>query len=206
MSSYNKLTIDSLSMSLDNVIVSISERLANYGIYTYNSKDIQAWRQSIAYYSCLYDFLHEYIEGNEEVEINDLLDVIRMSLSSTSIGAASVIKVDKFNSLPESTEDVILSVNGTIYTELVPILVNNNQILNLEVLYSGTDPITYISASIDTLMIADETGHIYINGYYIQYSNSNIIPITITVYKADNTTETKVYGIIIFDAPLDSPD
>lgn len=200
MSSYNKLTIDSLSMSLDNVIVSISERLNNYGAYTFNSKDIQAWRQSVAFYACIYDFLHEYIDGNEDTELTDLVDVLRMSLSSTDIGAASVIKIDKFNSLPSSTEDIILLVNNTEYNDQTPIVVNTNQVLNIEAVYNGTSAIDYLEVNMDTLTIADELGNVYINGYYVQYSGSSVIPVICTVHYQDQTTTTKTFSIVIFDA------
>lgn len=199
MSKYSSEIDGIIDNGIDKSVKEISERLLDYGKFTYNALDVRQYKNQLIYFTTLENFLSEYVEGEEEVPTEDLLTIARISNSSVRLGGVSSGTSSAVPSTVAAINDVIFKVNkepvGGVY------LGRMNEIISLETEYVGDKDVTLMHMEIDGGVSAtEEATEVFINNYKIAYDGSLIKEVTITLTLDGNPTPmVTVFAIVIVD-------
>lgn len=186
MSQYSQEVEGLVGLGIAKTINEIGARVGNYGAYTYNSRDIKGWINSLSYYSAIANFLDEYVEGNEEMDFDKLSLVIKLSLSSSKAGSSSVISTSYTQpvQLPVGT-GVALLINNILQTE-APFYLNENDLCDIKAIYSGPESVDMIRLEVDSIAVAEESTSVFLSNYKINYVGIQTKEINVYVYFTGN--------------------
>jgi len=186
MSQYSQEVEGLVGLGLAKTINEIGARVGNYGAYTYNSRDIKGWIDSLSYYSSIANFLDEYVEGNEEIDFEKLSLVIKLSLSSSKAGSSSVVSTNYTQpiQLPVGV-GVSLFINNTLLST-APFSLNENDICDIRAVYSGPEIVDMVRLEVDSVAVAEEATTVFLSNYKINYVGVQTKEINVFVYFAGN--------------------
>lgn len=196
MSKYSTEVDGLVELGITKTINEIGARIGNYGAYTYNSKDVKGWIDSLSYYSAIANFLDEYVEGTEEMDFNKLSLIIKMSMSNVRAGSSSAISTDYNRPLPLlPNSGVSVFVNGSLLTGS-PFSVNSGDICNILAVYSGNETVSMMRMEVDSIAVAEESTSVFLNNYQINYIDVQTKEIRVYVYFEGNPTPTLTLALV----------
>jgi hypothetical protein len=206
MSNNSSEILGLIHVSIERIIQELSTRLNNYGAYTYDSIDVRYWKNALIYYTSLENFLDEYAEGNEEIDFEELYTVVKIALSSVSVGGGSV---ETTNILPKpgpiGVDEITLHINGVNHGGLSPFAVNEDDIIDLVAEYNGTLDVQAVRISVDTISVTEESSSVKLENYKVNYSGSSLKNVVVLVYIKDQETPlTRTFHLEIISDEVSS--
>jgi hypothetical protein len=186
MSKYSQEVEGLVGLGLAKTINEIGARVGNYGAYTYNSRDVKGWINSMSYYASIANFLDEYVDGDEEMDFEKLSLVIKLSLSSSKAGSSSVVSTSYTQQmqLPLGV-GVSLLINNILQTA-APFSLNENDICDMRAVYTGPETVDMIRLEVDSLAVAEEATSVFLSNYKINYVGIQTKEINVYVYFTGN--------------------
>lgn len=205
MSNYSAEISGIIDHGIDKSIKSISDILLDYGKFTYNSKDIARYRNKLIFFTTLENFLEEYVEGDEQMDTQDLLTIARLSTSSVKLGGNTVGTSNIVSSLVTITNSTVLKVNGeSIYGVYLARL---NEIINLDAIYVGSGVVEQMSMTINPISVIEEKSPVYIKNHRVEYIDNLIKEVTVSIKLAGVATPlVTVFAVVIVDYNLAVPE
>lgn len=205
MSNYSAEISGIIDHGIDKSIKSISDILLDYGKFTYNSKDIARYRNKLTFYTTLENFLEEYVEGDEQMNTQDLLTIARISTSSVKLGGNIVGTSNIVSSLVTVTNSTVLKVNGESIHGVY--LARLNEIIDLDAIYVGSGTVEQMSMTISPISVIEEKSPVYIKNYRVEYIDNLIKEVTVSIKLAGVATPlVTVFAVVIVDYDTAVPE
>lgn len=196
MSKYSSEVDGLIELGITKTIHEIGARIGNYGAYTFNSKDIKGWLDSLSYYSAIANFLDEYVEGTEDIDFNKLSLMMKLSMSNVRAGSSSVVSTEYTRPIPLLGNDgVSIYVNNVLLTG-APFSVNSGDLCDILATYNGPETVAMMRLEIDSLAVAEEARSVFLNNYQINYLGVQTKYLSVFVYFDGNPIPTETTAII----------